>query len=1160
MIGIQRKETCTDMDPQTSPSSAPIDPKAAAAAIVAASVAADANAIAIANANASMTNGDKALDDEQDTDKDSEELEHDPSSPTEPPMPSLDPIHSSTATDPLDDSKERAPADALKTSATLPSASDRDQPPPATGSEDHPQHPEMIIIGTKTKLKRPSLRPIDLGSTPSKSILRKESSYPFIEQPVRNPIFKSQWLQSTVSKLAVISGPAVPTAYTADQPSMFRKLVAQATAATQATPGSPSTNPGSSPQQRLQQTNPGPPVFANNERRPLLESHDSSSSILSTKALKRVRFSVGQLTTEHVFYHDDAYESAEETEPRPVQINTVVQPKEVMTTSDGVVVDDNIYTAKEIMNYYLAACNNREEFPVDRLVSEMRSASNRQSNPLLTTIDLTGELLLRKTLDPISDVLTLEFGLSHLVLDNCGLEDDTLKMLLYSLLLTDTLTTLSIQDNKKIKSIGFKYISVFVKKTKSLKSLNVSGINMDKKAIEFLAHALKVGRLGFGSRLEDLRVDRCGLRGNLLETLAPAIRESNLRQVSMRSNRIGTTGGVWIGVLMRDYDDLPNKPIPNNNEEQGFRRVFPGVANPELLKRTRGVEVLDISDNDLRQGADYVAQTLRRNMSLKHLIMANNNLDPARLVVIADALKLNIGLETLDLSYNRMCGPVVTGINALTSKLAYNKTLTKLSLSNTGLQSEGAIALAEFLPETRSLTQLDLTGNDLVDIAGVMALSVSIRMNKSLTCLDMNVPPNDAEFARLSRDILRACIRNMEEKTGSNAGMPSPDDLPTNTIFRQPSPTLIPEPRAPANQDNQWSLLETVAVELYRTRETLSGLAKALNHERLMREQWQMEHYHRTMDAHVSRVIVPDELAEDSEAHSEAPVAPVAPIEAIIQSPRDVRMLNSMKGILSRGPPQMEALYHQCKRHEANIKSLMPKISNDKALNELQSMTDVLFDYTQSYRNLFALPEMPPSVTVGKRTNSLPPATPTGQQSSDASTTVPNGMSVSSTSEQDLAAVDHTSPEALLEEPTTDIASSFLLEDDDDLDEEVYTNDALIDVRRSSLLAEHRTVASSEDDLTTSSSLSSSGPLKGRGHKPSPLSTAGIAGMEGGERSPSSLASPLEKLRKAAEEEEGEVLRRGKDLLENGLENGVIEETLTGEELKSQILGSDNKT
>lgn len=136
----------------------------------------------------------------------------------------------------------------------------------------------------------------------------------------------------------------------------------------------------------------------------------------------------------------------------------------------------------------------------------------------------------------------------------------------------------------------------------------------------------------------------------------------------MRSNRIGASGGVWLGVLMRDYDDQPNKAIPNNNEEQGFKRVFPGVANPELLKRTRGVEVLDVSDNDLRvrvhdpycsdavlfvftksvrvlthiidfqQGTDFVAQTLRRNMSLKCLVLANNNLDPARLAVLADAL------------------------------------------------------------------------------------------------------------------------------------------------------------------------------------------------------------------------------------------------------------------------------------------------------------------------------------------------------------------------------------------------------------------------------------------------------------------------------------------------------------------------------------------
>ncbi|KAF9925410.1 hypothetical protein FBU30_004793 [Linnemannia zychae] len=1019
------------------------------------------------------------------------------------------------------------------------------------------QNQGMVII-TKPKLKRPPLRAIDLDSTPKKSILKKETAYPFIDQPVRNPVFKSQWLQSTVNKLAAMSGPSTPTAYTANGPSMFQKLVSQATAAAATTPqGHAGTTTG--------RPRTGPPVFVNNER-PIsfLESNGSTSSLLSDKTLKRVRFSVGQLTTEHVFHDDDAYESEEETEPRRVLVTpTPIQPKKVITTSEGVVVDDNIYTAKEIMNYYLTACNSREEFPIERLINDMQIASSRPSNPLLTSIDLTGEPLPRRALDPISDVLTLEFGLKHLILDNCALEDDvgfkqkfghlrlvTLKMLLYSLLLTDTLTLLSLQDNKRIKSLGFKYISVFVKKTKALKCLNISGIPMDKKSVEFLAHALKIGRLGFGSRLEELRMDRCGLRGNLLETIAPAIRESNLRSVSLRSNRIGAAGGVWIGVMMRDYDDQPNKVIPINNEEQGFKRVFPGIVNPELLKRTRGIESLDVSDNDLRQGADYIAQILRRNMSLKSLILANNNLDSARLVILADALKLNIGLEALDLSNNRVCGPAATGMNALTQKLVYNKTLTKLSLSNTGLQSEGAIILAEFLPETRSLVQLDLTGNEMVDIAGVMALSVSIRMNKSITCLDMNVPPNDAEFARLSRDILRACIHNMEAKTGSNAGMPSPDDMPTNTIFRQPPPAIIPEPVTPSVEDSRWSLLEMVAGELYRTRETLTALERALNREKAIRRDW-YEHLY-------GRVTIESQNFSNGHAgeHGEDPSAPSTPI---INTPEDKKMLDILKGVLYRAPPPIEHLYHQCKRHQANIMHLLTRVDNERAMLEMESLSNTINSFLQAYRALFALPEMPPNVVVGKRTNSLPPVAPTEQMPSmkDNSSTASQNQE-EHRQDQDQAIVV---TNILTEEPADDMESSFLLEDDDDMDDEVFANDALNDARRSSLLSERRSptltsTATMATDESTAEEIDKT--YRGRGLKPTPVDTVNMARVEG-ERSPSALASPLEKLRKAAEVEEGEVLRRGKDLLENALVEEVPTE-LSGEELKIQILASDTKS
>ena len=61
--------------------------------------------------------------------------------------------------------------------------------------------------------------------------------------------------------------------------------------------------------------------------------------------------------------------------------------------------------------------------------------------------------------------------------------------------------------------------------------------------------------------------------------------------------------------------------------------------------------------------------------------------------------------------------------------------------------SAGAIALAEFLPESTSLLHLDLTLNNL-DLAGVMALSGVLKANHTMRCLDLNIPPDDEEFAR----------------------------------------------------------------------------------------------------------------------------------------------------------------------------------------------------------------------------------------------------------------------------------------------------------------------------------------------------------------------------------------------------------------------------
>src|SRR5260221_9321168 len=86
-------------------------------------------------------------------------------------------------------------------------------------------------------------------------------------------------------------------------------------------------------------------------------------------------------------------------------------------------------------------------------------------------------------------------------------------------------------------------------------------------------------------------------------------------------------------------------------------------------------------------------------------------------------------------------------IQSLRTAFTLNTALKRLFLSSTGLASAGAIALAEFLPESVSLLHLDLTTNPL-DLAGVMALSSGLRANHVMRCLDLNIPPDDEEMAR----------------------------------------------------------------------------------------------------------------------------------------------------------------------------------------------------------------------------------------------------------------------------------------------------------------------------------------------------------------------------------------------------------------------------
>lgn len=588
---------------------------------------------------------------------------------------------------------------------------------------------------------------------------------------------------------------------------------------------------------------------------------------------------------------------------------------------------------------YRECCRMREEQPLKKMGILFREAMRARSS--LETIDLSFLPLDRSAIDPLADLLSIDFGLQKLVLENCGLADDGVKALLHALLISGTLPNLSLASNRKIRYQGWRYVAIFMRRARALRYLDLSENGINRAALEHIAEAIKKrpeevtrypgtstkkeqaevvtdvsdaspsaeepsepafgeddeplmppalllrkvaddDKTSLSSAVISLRLENCGLKGASLGLLAQAVRYSDLKHLSLRRNRINQLGAVAMAVMLKDYPDTdasddveegiaatgrqnsgrasgeyasneqaatPKRPVngertgrpqsmTSNSTSRDYspsshdvpmitsspaggmtarrmpvpdylpakgdstsranghhpatgddidRHLTPVEASQALankpatqseaealaiyqakrakrilanLPRVGCLLTLDLKSNEIRGGVSYLAQVLRKNRTLRVLNLSDNGIEQSGLVAIADALKYNSTLETLDMSHNPCSGPVLEGITTLRMAFALNGNLKRLFLNDTDMSTEGAIALAEFLPEARSLIHLDLTENFDIDIAGVMALAVSVKLNKSLRCLDLNIPPNDPDFAGLSRDILESCITN----------------------------------------------------------------------------------------------------------------------------------------------------------------------------------------------------------------------------------------------------------------------------------------------------------------------------------------------------------------------------------------------------------------
>ena len=168
-----------------------------------------------------------------------------------------------------------------------------------------------------------------------------------------------------------------------------------------------------------------------------------------------------------------------------------------------------------------------------------------------------------------------------------------------------------------------------------------------------------------------------------------------------------------------------------------------GPALRHMLETNKTLTALNLSWNPSISDDNVagIAEGLRSNHSLKYLNLQQCGIRDTGMKRLADCLMVNDSLEELDLSGNTISPEAARGFSDM---LKQNSTLKKLNVSACRLTDEAVKPLASALEVNSSLEELDLShNNDLTD-AALVALGESLKTNTRLKRLRILLLDSDS--------------------------------------------------------------------------------------------------------------------------------------------------------------------------------------------------------------------------------------------------------------------------------------------------------------------------------------------------------------------------------------------------------------------------------
>ncbi|KAG6006813.1 hypothetical protein E4U21_006704 [Claviceps maximensis] len=437
---------------------------------------------------------------------------------------------------------------------------------------------------------------------------------------------------------------------------------------------------------------------------------------------------------------------------------------------------------------YRRCCQLRETPILKKITEQLMDSSN--VNVVAGTVaklDLTDYYLQLPDLVTLGDYLAV-VPVKEIILENSGLYDEGLRVILAGLLAVKMpsltwrrkkakhqreecqnggLVERLVLKNNKLGPDGWKHISLFLYKCRSLKNLDISMIAFPRQA-----PAAKSGTLPDG-----VQIPR-----SISDVFAKAVAErlggSTLEMVNMGETEPSTEqlgliidGMIKCGVRRLG---LAHNSLDAEGIQHVVRYLEAGVC-----------EGLDLGGNDLSEHVESLARCLDENHLIWALSLANCGLTPSGLSKMLPALAKLSNFRFIDLSNNQdLFQSKPSALCLLRRYLPKMIHLKRIHLQDVNMSSEQAIALVEILPEVRSLAHINLLGNsELVQLANAKteeaqeeacalyaSLMAAARISSSLICVDIEVPREDAvEIVKaMAKQVVAYCLRNMERIPDAN--------------------------------------------------------------------------------------------------------------------------------------------------------------------------------------------------------------------------------------------------------------------------------------------------------------------------------------------------------------------------------------------------------